>query len=85
MDKNIRFIGLSLKFINITMEKRLFGALMSLLGVACLVLAIYYFIERSAGNNHPILSFAMFGIPGILFFFAGVGMIRSTRDLTTRN
>jgi hypothetical protein len=85
MDKNIRFINLSLKFINITLEKKLFGAIMAFLGISCLLLAAYHFVQGSAGTNHPVLSFAMYCILGLLFFFAGIGMIRNSRDLTTRS
>ena len=85
MDKDIRFISLSLKYIIITMEKRVFGVILTILGIAGLLLAAYNFIQGNTNTNHSIRSVAMYGILGLLFFFAGIGLIRNTRDLTNRS
>ena len=70
--------------IKITMEKRLFGVILTILGIV-LILAAYNFVQGDTGTNHSIKSVMVYGILGILFFFAGIGLIRSTRDLTNRN
>jgi hypothetical protein len=85
MDKDVRFISISLKFIIITMEKRLFGVILTILGITGLLLAAYNFVQGNTGTNHSMRSFAMYAILGSLFFFAGIGLIRSTRDLTNRS
>ena len=85
MDKDIRFIRLSLKYIIITMEKRVFGVILTILGIAGLILAAYNFIQGNINTNHNIRSVAMYSILGLIFFFAGIGLIRNTRDLTNRS
>ncbi len=67
------------------MEKRLFGVILTILGIVGLILAAYNFVQGNTGTNHSIKSVMVYGILGILFFFAGIGLIRSTRDLTNRN
>ena len=56
MDKNIRFISISFKFIIITMEKRLFGVILTILGIAGLILAAYNFVQGNTDNQpqHPV-------------------------------
>jgi uncharacterized membrane protein len=71
--------------IKITMEKRLFGVILTILGIVGLVLAAYNFVQGNTGTNHNIRSVIVYGILGMLFFFAGIGLIRSTRDLTNRS
>ena len=71
--------------IKITMEKRLFGVILTILGIVGLILAAYNFVQGNTGTNHSIKSVMVYGILGIFFFFAGIGLIRSTRDLTNRN
>jgi uncharacterized membrane protein len=85
MDENVRLIYISFWFIVITMEKRLFGVILTILGIAGLILAAYNFVQGNTGTNHNVRSIATYGILGLLFFFAGIGLIRSTRDLTDRS
>jgi uncharacterized membrane protein len=67
------------------MEKRLFGVILTILGIVGLILAAYNFIQGNTGNNHSVKATVVYGILGLLFFFAGIGLIRNTRDLTNRN
>jgi len=85
MDENVRFISITFKFIVITMEKRLFGVILTILGIAGLILSAYNFVQGNTTTNHNVRSVATYGILGLLFFFAGIGLIRSTRDLTNRS
>ena len=85
MDKDLQLITISLQFITITMEKRLFGVILTILGIAGLIIAAYNFVQGNSGTAHNVKSVLVYGILGLLFFFAGIGLIRSTRDLTNRN
>lgn len=61
------------------MEKRILGIILSLLGVAGLIYAGFSFINGGTGTrNIKIIIFA--GLVGALFFFAGIGLIRNTKD-----
>ena len=66
------------------MEKRLFGVILTILGIAGLILAAYNFVRGNTETNHSIKSVAVYGILGLIFFFAGVGLIRGTRDVPNR-
>jgi hypothetical protein len=61
------------------MEKRVFGIILTVLGVAGLILAGIYFI-RNVNNNHSIREILVYGILGLLFFVAGISLIRTTKD-----
>jgi len=67
------------------MEKRIFGVILTVLGIAGLVIAAHNFVQGNTNSNHSTKSLVVYGILGLLFFFAGIGLIRSTRDLTNRN
>ena len=77
MDKNIQFITFT-----ITIEKRLFGVIITILGITGLLLAAYNLVQFKNATNHSVMSVAIYSIQGILFFFAGIGLVRNTQDLT---
>ena len=64
------------------MEKRVIGFILTILGIIGLVTAGFYFM-RGGGSNTAVKSIVMFGILGLLFFFAGVGLVRNTKDKVT--
>ena len=64
------------------MEKRVIGILLTLLGVAGLIAAGYFFM-RGGENTFAFKSIALYGILGVIFFLAGVGLIRATKDKAT--
>jgi uncharacterized membrane protein len=66
------------------MEKRLFGVILTVLGILGLIVAAYNFVQGNTGTNHSVKAVIVYSILGLLFFFAGIGLIRSTRDLTNR-
>jgi uncharacterized membrane protein len=70
--------------LNPYMEKRVFGVILTVLGIAGLIIAAYQFVQGNTTTNHSIRSVVMYGILGLIFFFAGLGLIRSTRDLSNR-
>ncbi|HKR04150.1 MAG TPA: hypothetical protein VJY62_05880 [Bacteroidia bacterium] len=64
------------------MEKRIIGIILTVLGIAGLIAAGYYFM-RGGENTFAIKSIAMYGILGLVFFLAGVSLVRSTKDKAT--
>ena len=59
--------------------KRIFGAILTLLGIGSLIYAAVIFISNSGGNR-DIKSLVIFGILGLIFFIAGISLIRTTKD-----
>ena len=64
------------------MEKRLIGILLTLLGVAGLIIAGYYFMNTNQGVRN-IKTIVMYGVLGLIFFIAGIGLIQNTSDKPT--
>ncbi len=58
------------------MEKRIFGVILTLLGLGGLIYAAIS-ITQSSGTFKTI---AVYGILGLIFFLAGIGLIRNTKD-----
>lgn len=63
------------------MEKRVMGIILSILGIVGLILAGYNFMNGSGAKN--IKEIVLYGILGAIFFFAGISLIRTTRDRAT--
>lgn len=61
------------------MEKRVIGFLLTLLGVAGLIIAAVNFLNTN-GANRSVKSIIIFGLLGAIFFFAGIGLVRNTKD-----
>lgn len=64
------------------MEKRVLGIILSLLGVVGLIMAGVRFLNGS-GGNYNVKEIILYGLLGAIFFFAGIGLIRSTKDRPT--
>ncbi len=58
--------------------KRIFGALLTVLGIAGLIYAAIRFVSSYGTNDIKIL--ITFGILGLIFFTAGLSLIRTTKD-----
>jgi uncharacterized membrane protein len=63
------------------MEKRIFGIILTILGIVGLIMAAVGFVN-SENNWRQLL---VYGILGFIFFFSGIGLIRTTRDVINRN
>lgn len=64
------------------MEKRVLGIILSLLGIIGLIYAGISFMNGGAGTrNVKVIIFT--GILGAIFFFAGIGLVRNTKDKAT--
>lgn len=61
------------------MEKRILGIIFSLLGTVGLILAAIQFINGGGGTRN-IKSIIVYAVLGAVFFFAGMGLIRNTKD-----
>jgi succinyl-CoA synthetase alpha subunit len=59
--------------------KRIFGALLTALGIGGLIYTAIIFVN-SANSNYAIKTLVVFGILGIVFFTAGISLIRTTKD-----
>ena len=59
--------------------KRIFGALLTVLGTGGLIYAAVLFVNTE-GGAHNIKALVIYGILGLIFFIAGIGLIRTTRD-----
>jgi hypothetical protein len=59
--------------------KRIFGALLTVLGIGGLIYAAISFVNNS-GGSHDIKALVIYGILGLIFFIAGISLIRTTKD-----
>ena len=61
------------------MEKRMFGIILTVLGIVGLILAAINFLQGGA-NTRNVKEITVYGIIGLIFFFAGIGLLRTTKD-----
>jgi uncharacterized membrane protein YeaQ/YmgE (transglycosylase-associated protein family) len=59
--------------------KRTFGAILTILGIIGLIYAAYIFAS-TATNEQSVKSTAIYGVIGLIFFIAGIGLVKKTRD-----
>ena len=60
------------------MEKRVLGIILSLVGVIGLIMAGVNFMNGT--GTRDVKQIVVYGALGAIFFFAGIGLIRNTRD-----
>ena len=58
--------------------KRIFGALLTVLGIGGLIYAAVLFVNSQGNNN--IKALFIYGLLGLLFFVAGISLVRTTKD-----
>lgn len=61
--------------------KRIFGALLTLLGIGGLMYTAIVFVNTSGGTR-DIKALIIYGVLGIVFFSAGISLVRTTKDET---
>ena len=61
------------------MEKRVIGIILTLLGVFGLILAGVQFMNGASGNK-GIKEIVIYGVLGAIFFFSGIGLVKTTHD-----
>jgi predicted Na+-dependent transporter len=58
--------------------KRIFGAVLTILGVIGLIYAATLFVNKSGGQN--VKALLTYGVIGFIFFLSGIGLVRTTKD-----
>lgn len=64
------------------MEKRVLGMILSILGIIGLIYAGVNFLNGGFDQKN-VKQIIFAGVLGAIFFFAGVGLVRSTKDKAT--
>lgn len=59
--------------------KRIFGALLTVLGITGLIYAAVLFVNTGQGT-YAIKTLIIYGGLGLLFFVAGISLVRTTKD-----
>ncbi|MCD6019163.1 MAG: hypothetical protein K0S53_2284 [Bacteroidetes bacterium] len=59
--------------------KRIFGAILTILGIAGLIYVAVLFVNTSGGSK-DIKAIVIYSILGLLFFIAGISLVRTTKD-----
>ena len=59
--------------------KRIFGSILTVLGIVGLIYTAYLFVNTS-GTTRDIKSLVIYGILGLIFFGSGISLIRTTKD-----
>ena len=59
--------------------KRIFGAVLTLLGIGGLIAGAVIFVS-TAGGTQNLKALIIYGSLGLLFFIAGISLIRLTKD-----
>lgn len=59
--------------------KRIFGALLTALGIGGLIYTAVIFMDTSGGTR-DIKMLAIYGILGLIFFISGISLVRTTKD-----
>lgn len=59
--------------------KRIFGSLLTILGIGGLIYAAVLFVNGS-GESEDLKALFIYGILGLIFFIAGISLVRTTKD-----
>jgi len=59
--------------------KRAFGALLTIGGIVGLIYAAFLFIN-TAGGERNLKMITIYGLLGFIFFVAGIGLVKGTKD-----
>ena len=59
--------------------KRIFGAILTILGIVGLVYTAIAFVSGSLGVENVKL-LVTYGVLGLLFFVSGISLVRTTKD-----
>jgi uncharacterized membrane protein len=59
--------------------KRVFGAVLTVLGIIGLIYAAYIFANTSTGGAST-KSAIIYGVIGLIFFISGIGLVKRTKD-----
>lgn len=59
--------------------KRIFGAILTILGIVGLIYVAVLFVNTSGGTK-DVKAVVIYSILGLLFFIAGISLVRTTKD-----
>ncbi len=59
--------------------KRIFGVILTILGIAGLIYAAMIFVNAHGSDRQTKVLF-VYGLLGAIFFFTGISLVRSTSD-----
>lgn len=59
--------------------KRIFGALLTLVGAGSLIYTAVIFADTSGGER-DIRALIIYGVLGLVFFVTGIGLVKTTKD-----
>ena len=59
--------------------KRLFGGILTVLGIAGLIYTAVVFTDTS-GSERDVKSLIIYGVLGVIFFISGIGLVKTTKD-----
>jgi len=59
--------------------KRIFGAILTVLGIGGLIYAGVIFVNAT-GGKHDIKALVIYSVLGLIFFIAGISLVRATKD-----
>ncbi len=59
--------------------KRIFGSILTVLGIIGLIYAAYMFMN-TGGGVQDIKALSIYGVLGMIFFIAGISLVRNTKD-----
>lgn len=61
------------------MEKKMFGIILTILGIVGLVAAAISFVNAGKGSSN-FKMIAVYSILGAIFFFTGIALLKTTKD-----
>lgn len=59
--------------------KRVFGGVLTVLGIIALIYAAYIFANTSTAGN-TMKTAIIYAVLGLIFFISGIGLVKGTRD-----
>lgn len=59
--------------------KRIFGAILTILGIVGLIYTASLFLSTE-GSNRDVKMLIIYGVLGLLFFVTGISLVRTTKD-----
>jgi len=59
--------------------KRIFGAILTLLGIASLIYAAQVFLTATE-STRDIKTLVIYGVLGLIFFASGISLVKTTKD-----
>ena len=59
--------------------KRIFGTILTALGIGGLIYTAYLF-SLTSGSNDDIRTLIIYGVLGFVFFLTGISLIKTTKD-----